>query len=110
MDCLPLKTKKQTKRIRSFIFWENLRQATLPLVLSDLFQNITFYLLDYFTGSQGPSTIYFKVLGTRNLEYEIRICIKFICTKAESTKQMEQTLRAKVEIVFKSENLNKCFY
>jgi hypothetical protein len=29
------------------------------------------------------------------------------CTKSESTKQMEQTLRAKVKIFFKSENLNK---
>lgn len=28
---------------------------------------------------------------------------------AESTKQMEQTLRAKVKIFFKSENLKKCF-
>ena len=27
----------------------------------------------------------------------------------ESTKQMEQTLRAKVKIFFKSENLKKCF-
>ena len=30
-------------------------------------------------------------------------------TKPESTKQMEQTLRAKVKIFFKSENLKKCF-
>jgi hypothetical protein len=29
--------------------------------------------------------------------------------RAESTKQMEQTLRAKVKIFFKSENLKKCF-
>ena len=29
--------------------------------------------------------------------------------EAESTKQMEQTLRAKVKIFFKSENLKKCF-
>ena len=29
--------------------------------------------------------------------------------QAESTKQMEQTLRAKVKIFFKSENLKKCF-
>ena len=28
---------------------------------------------------------------------------------SESTKQMEQTLRAKVKIFFKSENLKKCF-
>ena len=27
----------------------------------------------------------------------------------ESTKQMEQTLRAKVKIFFKSENFKKCF-
>ena len=27
----------------------------------------------------------------------------------ESTKQMEQTLRAKIKIFFKSENLRKCF-
>ena len=29
--------------------------------------------------------------------------------RPERTKQMEQTLRAKVEIFFKSENLKKCF-
>ena len=29
--------------------------------------------------------------------------------EAESTKQMEQTLRAKVKTFFKSENLKKCF-
>ena len=32
-----------------------------------------------------------------------------VFNKAESTKQMEQTLRAKVKIFFKSENLKKCF-
>ena len=30
--------------------------------------------------------------------------------QSESTKQMEQTLRAKVKIFFKSEDLKKCFY
>ena len=29
--------------------------------------------------------------------------------RSESTKQMEQRLRAKVKIFFKSENLKKCF-
>ena len=32
-----------------------------------------------------------------------------VYNRAESTKQMEQTLRAKVKIFFKSENIKKCF-
>ena len=34
--CLLRKEKKQTKQIRSFVFWENLRPANLLSVLSDL--------------------------------------------------------------------------
>ena len=34
--CLPWEAKKQTKQIRSFVFWENLRCANLLSVLSDL--------------------------------------------------------------------------
>ena len=37
----------------------------------------------------------------------IHFCLLYIYS--ESTKQMEQTLRAKVKIFFKSENLKKCF-
>ena len=44
-----------------------------------------------------------KSLGPDSDMYDI------IHTKSESTKQMEQTLRAKVKIFFKSENLKKCF-
>ena len=35
--------------------------------------------------------------------------ISALMVYSESTKQMEQTLRAKVKIFFKSENLKKCF-
>ena len=36
------------------------------------------------------------------------IDVKVLLVKTESTKQMEQTLRAKVKIFFKSENFKKC--
>ena len=46
--------------------------------------------------------------GTKGLPLDYDKISK-LYSKAESTKQMEQTLRAKVKIFFKSENLKKCF-
>ena len=37
------------------------------------------------------------------------ICENTLYNWPESTKQLEQTLRAKAKIFFKSENLKKCF-
>ena len=44
------KANKQTKQIRSFVCWENLRRANLILVLSDLYNSKYFFQVKTYRG------------------------------------------------------------
>ena len=81
-----------------------------PSLADDCFTEYEIFWHCYFVRGQRFEVLEFTFFHWIECNFYIRFRFPYVqSSKAESTKEMEQTLRAKVKIFFKSENLKKCF-